>query len=63
MLMSSLATIQASAVYTPSTVPVEKTYGLPAKSKNGPAAAPSSATTSESSPPSTAASDSVTWSP
>ncbi|KAM3512533.1 hypothetical protein MY11210_003796 [Beauveria gryllotalpidicola] len=35
MLMNSLASIQAAAVYTANTVPIEKTYGMPASAKNG----------------------------
>ncbi len=61
MLMSSLASIQAAGIYTPETVPIEKTYGLPAEAKQDTAAA-SGATSSESSPPSDA-SRSVTRSP
>lgn len=61
MLMSSLASIQAAGIYTPQTVPIEKTYGLPAEAKQDTAAA-SGATSSESSPPSDA-SRSVTRSP
>lgn len=59
MLMSSLASIQAAGVFTPATVPIEQTYGLPAETKDDNTSA---STTSESSPPSDF-SGSVTWSP
>ncbi|KAM3429870.1 hypothetical protein MY4824_008013 [Beauveria thailandica] len=35
MLMNSLASIQAAGVYTSNTVPIEKTYGMPASAKDG----------------------------
>ncbi|KAJ3474738.1 hypothetical protein NLG97_g9714 [Lecanicillium saksenae] len=62
MLMTSLVSIQAASVFTAETVPIEKTYGLPAESKDD----PSASATSESSPSSSTSSstsNSVTWSP
>ncbi|KAM3498574.1 hypothetical protein MY10362_008114 [Beauveria mimosiformis] len=35
MFMNSLASIQAAGVYTANTVPIEKTYGMPASAKDG----------------------------